>query len=126
LIAERGYRPIPEDIRQCREAIMAADDGSLLKSLVRADDFFSTSEFRDMLFHVQEHRITLPEIKSFLVENKLEFAGFNLDQAARRQFSARFPGPAALLDLDRWHRHELEVPNTFLGMYQFSVRKPAA
>jgi SAM-dependent methyltransferase len=126
LIAERGYRPIPEDIRQCREAIIAADDGSLLKSLVRADDFFSTSEFRDMLFHVQEHRITLPEIKSFLMENKLEFAGFNLDQAAQRQFSARFPGRAALLDLDHWHRHEVEVPNTFLGMYQFSVRKPAA
>jgi SAM-dependent methyltransferase/tetratricopeptide (TPR) repeat protein len=126
LVAERGYRPIPEDIRQCREAIIAADDGSLLKSLVGADDFFSTSEFRDMLFHVQEHRITLPEIRSFLAENKLEFAGFNLDQAARRQFSARFPGPAALLDLDRWHRHEVEVPNTFLGMYQFSVRKPGA
>jgi SAM-dependent methyltransferase len=126
LIAERGYRPIPEDIRQCREAIIAADDGSMLKSLVRADDFFSTSEFRDMLFHVQEHRITLPEIKSFLVENKLEFAGFNLDQAALRQFSARFPGPSALLNLDRWHRYEVEVPSTFLGMYQFSVRKPAA
>jgi SAM-dependent methyltransferase len=126
LIAERGYRPIPEDIRRCREAIIAADDGSLLKSLVRADDFFSTSEFRDMLFHVQEHRITLPEIKSFLVENKLEFAGFNLDQAALCQFSARFPGPSALLNLDRWHRYEVEVPSTFLGMYQFSVRKPTA
>jgi SAM-dependent methyltransferase len=125
LIAARGYRPIPEDIRQCREAIIAADDGSLLKSLARADDFFSTSEFRDMLFHVQEHRMTLPEIKSFLVENKLEFAGFNLDQAALQQFSARFPGQPALLDLDYWHRHEVEVPSTFLGMYQFSVRKPA-
>ena len=29
LIAERGYRPIPEDIRRCREEILAADDGSL-------------------------------------------------------------------------------------------------
>jgi SAM-dependent methyltransferase len=125
LIAERGYRPIPEDIRECREAIVAADDGSLLQSLARADDFFSASEFRDLLFHVQEHRITLPEIKSFLTENKLEFAGFNLGRAALRQFRARFPGPSALLDLDRWHRYEVEVPSTFLGMYQFSVRKPA-
>ncbi|MGC2080394.1 MAG: methyltransferase domain-containing protein [Xanthobacteraceae bacterium] len=126
LIAERSYRPIPEDIRHCREAIMAADDASPLKSLARADDFFSTSEFRDMLFHVQEHRITLPEIRSFLAENKLEFAGFNLDQAALRQFSARFPGPSALLNLDCWHRYEVEAPSTFLGMYQFWVRKPAA
>ena len=126
LIAERGYRPIPEDIRHCREAIMVADDASLLKSLARADDFFSTSEFRDMLFHVHEHRIALPEIKSFLAENKLEFAGFNLDQAVLRQFGARFPGPSALLDLDCWHRYEVEAPSTFLGMYQFWVRKPAA
>jgi SAM-dependent methyltransferase len=126
LIAERGYRPIPEDVRQCREAIVAADDGSLLQSLARADDFFSASEFRDMLFHVQEHRITLPEIKLFLAENRLEFAGFNLGQAALRQFGARFPGPSALLDLDAWHRYEVEEPSTFLGMYQFSVRKPAA
>jgi SAM-dependent methyltransferase len=126
LIAERGYRPIPEDIRHCREAITAADNCSLLKSLAGAADFFSTSEFRDMLFHMQEHRITLPEIKSFLVENKLEFAGFNLDRAALRQFSARFPRPSALLDLDCWYRYEVEVPSTFLGMYQFWVRKPAA
>ena len=126
LIAERGYRPTPEDIRRCREAILAVEDGSLLQSLTRADDFFSASEFRDMLFHVQEHRITLPEIKSFLAENKLEFAGFNLDQAALRQFGARFPGPSASFDLDRWHRYEIEVPSTFLGMYQFSVRKPGA
>jgi SAM-dependent methyltransferase len=126
LIAKRGYRPIPEDIRHCREAIMAAEDASPLQSLARADDFFSTSEFRDMLFHVQERRITLPEIKSFLAENKLEFAGFNLDQAALRQFSARFPGPSALLNLDCWHRYEVEAPSTFLGMYQFWVRKPAA
>jgi SAM-dependent methyltransferase len=126
LIAERGFRPIPEDIRRCREAIMVADDSSLLKSLARADDFFSTSEFRDMLFHVQEHQITLPEIKSFLLENKLEFAGFNLDQAALRRFNARFPGPSALLSLDCWYTYEIEVPNTFLGMYQFWVRKPAA
>jgi len=125
LVAERGYRPIPEDIRNCREAIMGADDGSLLKSLARADDFYSTSEFRDMLFHVQEHQITLPEIKSFLVENKLEFSCFNLDQAALRRFSARFPGQSALLNLDCWHRYEVEVPSTFLGMYQFWVRKPA-
>jgi SAM-dependent methyltransferase len=124
LIAERGYRPIPEDIRRCREAIMAADDDSL-KSLIRSDDFFSASECRDLLFHVQEHQITLPEIKSFLAESNLQFTGFNLDRAALQRFATRFPGPSALLDLDCWHRYEVETPSTFLGMYQFFVRKPA-
>ena len=39
LIAERGYRPIPEDIRRCREEIMAADDGSLLNSVSTLERF---------------------------------------------------------------------------------------
>jgi len=125
LIAERGYRAIPEDIRRCREAIMAAEDGSLLKSLSQVDDFFSTSECRDMLFHVQEHRITLPEIKSFIAENNLQFTGFNLDRPALQRFTVRFPQPSALLDLDCWHRYETEAPGTFLGMYRFWVRKRA-
>jgi len=124
LIAERGYRPIPEDIRRCREAITAVEDGSPLKSLSQIDDFFSTSECRDMLFHAQEHQIKLPEIKSFIAENNLQFTGFNLDRSALQRFAARFPQPSALLDLDCWHRHEIEEPSTFLGMYQFWVRKP--
>ena len=125
MIAERGYRPIAEDIRRCREAIMAAEDGSLLKSLSQTDDFFSTSECRDMLFHVQEHRIGLPQIKSFIAENNLQFTGFNLDRPALQRFAVRFPQPWALLDLDCWHRHEIEAPGTFLGMYRFWVRKQA-
>jgi SAM-dependent methyltransferase/tetratricopeptide (TPR) repeat protein len=123
LIAERGYRPTPEDIRRCREDIMAAADGSLLKSVAQADDFYATSECRDLLFHVQERRITLPEIKAFLAANDVQFAGFNLEPPVLRRFAARFAEPAAIGDLDRWHVFETEVPDTFAGMYQFWVRK---
>ena len=123
LIAERGYRPIPEDIRRCRQEIMAADDASLLRTLTRVADFFTTDDCRDLLFHVQEHRLTVPAIKSFLVANDLEFIGFALDAATRQLFAARFPDPAALTDLDRWHTFENERPQTFAAMYQFGVRK---
>jgi tetratricopeptide (TPR) repeat protein/2-polyprenyl-3-methyl-5-hydroxy-6-metoxy-1,4-benzoquinol methylase len=126
LIAERGYRPIPDDIRRCRQEIMAADDRSLLRTLANVADFFTTDDCRDLLFHVQEHRMTLPEIKSFIEANDLEFVGFALDAATREFFSARFPDPAALADLDRWHAFENEMPQTFAGMYQFGVRKRAA
>jgi SAM-dependent methyltransferase len=122
LIAERGYRPVPEDIRRCREAIMAAEDGSILKTLTQGD-FFTMSECRDMLFHVQEHRLSLPEIKSFIEENDLEFTGFDLDSLILQRFAKRFPGPAERLDLECWHRFEVEAPTTFLGMYRFWVRK---
>jgi len=124
LIANRGYRPILEDIRRCREEIMATDDGSLLKSVTNWADFFATNECRDLLFHAQEHRITLPEIKSFLAANNAQFAGFILDAATLQKFAARFPEQAALTDLDRWQAFEIGAPETFAGMYQFAVRKP--
>ena len=123
LIAERGYRPIAQDIRRCRQDIIAAAD-PLLRSLTDRHDFYTTSECRDLLFHVQEHRITLPEIKSFVAANNLNFAGFMLDPPVVHKFAARFPERAAMTDLDRWHEFETELPDTFAGMYRFQVRKP--
>ena len=125
LIAERGYRPVAEDIRRCRADIVAAAD-PLLKSVSRVDDFFTIGECRDLLFHVQEHRVALPAIKSFLAENVLEFRGFFLDSLTHHRFASRFPQAGASLDLDRWHAYETDAPDTFAGMYQFSVRKPDA
>jgi tetratricopeptide (TPR) repeat protein/2-polyprenyl-3-methyl-5-hydroxy-6-metoxy-1,4-benzoquinol methylase len=134
LIAERGFRPTPADIRQLREIVATSEEGSLLRSITRWSDYFTTSECRDLLFHPQEHRITLPEIKSFLAENGLQFAGFALDALTFNGFAARFPEQAAmsgldrwrtLTDLDRWHTFETERPDTFAGMYRFWVHKPA-
>jgi tetratricopeptide (TPR) repeat protein/SAM-dependent methyltransferase len=124
LIAERGYQASADDIRRCREFIMTADD-PLLKSVVQWADIYTISECRDLLFHVQEHRITLPQIKSFLAANGMQFAGFLPEPTLLRQFTARFPEHSALLDLDCWHELETEVPSLFAAMYQFWIRKPA-
>ncbi len=126
LIAQRGYRPTPKDIRKCREEISAAEASSLLKSLMTAEDFFTTSECRDLIFHVQEHRLTLPEIKAFITANRVEFLGFHLDVPTVQRFAGCFPERGAMTDLDRWHAFETEAPATFAGMYKFAVRKLAA
>src|SRR5579862_282534 len=125
LIAARGYRPDPDGIRRCREYIVAADD-PLLKSLTRWADFYTTNECRDLLFHVQEHRVTLPEIKAFVTASKVNFGGFILDALTAQKFAARYPERAALTDLDRWHAFETGAPGTFANMYQFIVYKPVA
>ena len=122
LIAQRGYRPIPQDIRLCRQDIIASDD-ALLKSLTGSQDFYTTSECRDLLFHVQELRITLPQIKAFLAANDLHFGGFNLESAILQKFTAAL-SRARAHDLDCWDAFEAEAPETFRGMYQFRVRKP--
>ena len=104
-------------------------------STLIATVFFSLSGCRDLLFHPQEHRITLPEIKSFLAANNLKFAGFILDAITSDRFARRFPELASLIgverfdafaDLDRWHAFETESPGTFANMYRFWVHKPAA
>jgi hypothetical protein len=77
------------------------------------------------LFHVQEHRFTLPQIKKFLAGNGLELLGFEINPVALQQYRAQFPSDPACTDLDRWHEFEQQNPRTFARMYQFVVQKQA-
>ena len=46
------------------------------KWIVMVSDFYSMSTFRDLLFHVQEHRFTIPQIEVNLTQLGLVFCGF--------------------------------------------------
>jgi len=122
-IADRGYRPIPADIRRCRQELMDAAEGSALRNVTQTSDFASASECRDLLFHGQEHRTTLPDIKAALAENGLTFLGFEIDGWARQRYATQFPDDPARTNLDHWHAYELENPLTFARMYQFWAQK---
>src|SRR5215831_1907182 len=124
-IAQRGYRPSTEDIRQCRQEITSYGDGTPLKRITEWSDFFSTSMCRDLLFHIQEHQLTLPEINTFLSQNRLEFLGFNLPGHVLQNFRRRFPNDKTMTDLNHWHSFETENPVIFAGMYQFWIQKHA-
>jgi SAM-dependent methyltransferase len=118
-ILERSYRPTADDIRRCRQDLL----NSPLKDVARAGDFFSMSECRDLLFHVQERRLTIPEIKSFIAENGLRFIGFEFAPQVMQHYRNVFGGDRFMRDLDRWHAFETEKPDTFAGMYQFWLQK---
>lgn len=119
-IADGGYRATPEEIRRCRQDLIA----SPLRSVARFADFFSTSECRDLLFHTQEARVTIPDIKAFLAEAGLRFLGFDFDAGTQQRLRALFAQSGwSLTDLDRWHALETAEPNLFAGMYQFWVQK---
>jgi tetratricopeptide (TPR) repeat protein/SAM-dependent methyltransferase len=122
-IAERGYGRSAEDIRRCRQELLSFDDSTPYGRIAGFSDFFSTSGCRDLLFHVQEHRLTLPAIKAFLSENDLDFLGFELSPQKGEAFRKRFPGDGASTDLDLWHIFETENPATFSHMYQFWIQK---
>jgi hypothetical protein len=118
-ILEQGYRPTADDIRRCRQELL----NSPLKGVAKFGDFFGTSECRDLLFHVQERRLTIPDIKSFIVENQLTFIGFEFAPAIMQHYRDIFGGDRFTRDLDRWHAFETERPDTFARMYQFWVQK---
>jgi len=126
LIAAEGFAPTAEGIRACRAAILARRDDPLLARVARGEDFYSLSGCRDLVFHVQEQRFTLPRIAGILDELGLEFIGFEWPDAdAPARYRARFPDDHALTDLDNWHALETDRPHTFVLMYQFWARKPA-
>jgi SAM-dependent methyltransferase len=119
LIARHDSGSTPGEIRRWRHQLAAE-----LPSLTQVNDFFSTSECRDMLFHVQEHRLTIPQLKTFMVEHGLKFLGFEFDQTTMRRYRAQFSQAGwSMTDLDRWHAFEAQFPNTFLGMYHFWAQK---
>lgn len=122
-IARHRYGGSADDIRRCRQELMDSSNGTALKNVTYTTEFYNTSECRDLLFHVQEHRTTLPEIKADLSDHDLKFIGFEIDSWARRQYAARFPADKAMTDLDRWHELETDNPLTFVGMYQFWAQR---
>ena len=121
-VAARGHAATADGIRQCRQEMMAADDALLTAAWHRAD-FFSLSGCRDLLFHVQEHRTTLPQIEAFIADAGLAFLGFDAENVLLAQYAARFPADTAKTDLASWHRFEIENPRSFAAMYQFWVQK---
>ena len=123
-MAERGFAPTIEGIRQGRQAILALDEQAPARQVVNYLDFFTASECRDMLFHVQEHQMTLAEIAGFIAENNVEFVGLQVESdasAAIQRSDFPTPRPAAISIL--WQTYEAENPSAFTGMYQFWIRK---
>ncbi len=119
-IAERGFTPTPAEIRRCRQELLDTPR----RSLTRFNDFFSTSECRDLLFHVQESRLSIPALKAFIAGHGLRFIGFEFEPATLQRYRALFANADwSMGDLDRWHAVESEYPDTFAGMYNLWIQK---
>jgi len=120
-IAAQGYAATADDIRRCRQVLM--DRRAQFGTTTASPDFYSTSTCRDMLFHAQEHLMTLTGIETFLRDNGLTFLGFEIDRDVVRAYRRRFPDDPAATDLAQWQIFEHENPHTFGGMYQFWIQK---
>ena len=116
-----GVETSEADIRKFRQSLTESHDENHQR-LITSSDFFNLSTMRDLIFHVQEHRFTLPQIKNSLDELGLKFCGFEV-QGIASQFR-EFHGEASdVCDLVLWHEFEHSNPRTFAGMYQFWCQK---
>jgi len=118
----------PETVRELRQAIInLPPDDPARGPVVDSRDFYSLSGCRDLLMHVQEHQLTIPDLRRILDENRLTFLGFiQFDfPYVRNPYLARFPHDPAGRDLDAWEAFEAERPGTFGRMYQFVAEKQA-
>ena len=82
------------------------------KKILSSPDFFSLGPLRDLIFHVQEHRFTMKQIKKCLSSLGLEFCGFEADQIVNKFKKTNF-GLGDPYDLEKWHIFEKENPDTF-------------
>lgn len=113
-----------DTLRRLRQD-MLVDPGPVSKRLRQLRDFYSLSEFRDLLFHVQEHQFDIPDIESLLARHGLVFAGMSFATGQEHQhFAARFADDPQQRSLANWQRFEAENPDTFAGMYNFWCHLP--
>jgi 2-polyprenyl-3-methyl-5-hydroxy-6-metoxy-1,4-benzoquinol methylase len=119
-IEEQGFAATPQGIRDFRQAIMALEDGNPLRDIMNWTDFYSMSMCRDLVFHVQEHRVTLPWIKSALDELQLDCLSMRISNPLHREeYLSKYAGDQDLRNLDALHEYEQQNPETFRDMYSF-------
>lgn len=123
-VKERGYAADANGIRRCRQDLMGFAPGTPQHAVTQTSDFFSVSECRDLLFHVQEHNLSLPQIAAFLGESGQTFLGFEGCGRGYQRYAQRYPDDASMANLARWAEIENEDPGLFRNMYQFWTQKP--
>ncbi len=120
-LAQQGRDYSVDEVRRLRAEFAGRAPGDPLHNITGFSDFFSMSECRDLLFHVQEHQFSIPQIAAFLAEAGFTFLGF--ETPARTSYVRRFPDDRAATDLANWAAFEAENPSTFATMYQFWIQK---
>ena len=110
------------DIRKFREIVKNDKDNKSFQKLNYNYDFYSTSNVRDLIFHVQEHLYTLPKITKFLKKYNLEFLGFT-SSPNKKAYSKYYPNDLKCTSLENWNKFEINNPDIFKQMYQFWVKK---
>ena len=120
-ISEAGIGSGDAAMKSFRKTVMTSDQNHH-KSVLNSNSFYSLSELKDFLFHMQEHRFTIPQIQNCLSELGLKFCGFEADKTVSH-FKIKNTHKDDPYSLDKWEAYEEANPRAFAGMYQFWCQK---
>ena len=121
LIKKYNFKGDILSIRNFRDVVMNDKENEDLKKLIYNYDFYSTSNVRDLIFHVQEHRYTIPKISKLLKKYDLEFLGFT-NSSIKKEYSKHYPSDLKNTSLENWNDFEINNPDIFRQMYQFWLK----
>ena len=122
-ISKAGIGSSDVSMKSFRTTVIKSDH-SHHKQILNSSDFYSLSELKDLLFHVQEHRFTIPQIQDCLSELGLKFCGFETDKIVSH-FKLTRTSAGDPYELAKWQAYEEANPRAFAGMYQFWCQKVA-
>ena len=86
-IKKEGFNSSLEDIRNLREIIKSKTDDIFYKKISFNYDFYSTSNLRDLVFHVKEHRYSITDLIQIFEDFNLEFLGFTNPDIKKKIFN---------------------------------------
>jgi len=120
-ISQTGIGSNVAAMKSFRKTMMTSDQKHH-KQILNSPDFYSLSTLKDLLFHVQEHRFTIPQIQDCLSKLGLKFCGFEANKIVSHYKLAN-PNTDDPYNLEKWHAYEEINPEVFGGMYQFWCQK---
>ncbi|MDH5722658.1 MAG: methyltransferase domain-containing protein [Alphaproteobacteria bacterium] len=125
IIAEKKIGSDAQSIKDFRDNINQYLKPKDVKFFNLALDYFSLSECRDLLFHVQEHQFDPDQIKDILSDLDLNFLGLFVGDETKEKFAKIYPDDPEGKDLSNWTKFEEKHPDLFIGMYRFWCEKQA-
>jgi len=126
VIAKRGLADDAQAIRSFRAEAQSMLPRAVYDNLRIYWDYYTMSDCRDLLFHVQEHHFDLPQVQGALRDMGLKFERFYVPHAVTAEYFRAFPTDPAATSLENWARFEGENPNLFSAMYRFWCSKPSS
>ena len=120
-----GYGSSAEDIRRFRQDLVREGPAELAAAMMASPDFYSVSDCRDLVFHVEEHRYDLPSLVVAGQALGLRWLGLDVDDPALQAASAALsPHRQRADDITWWDRLEQRHPEAFAGTYKLWWQKP--